>query len=257
LRKEITVFQGKTFLITGASSGIGFECARTFLQYGANVALNARGEARLKEAAKKLGADNHRVALVAGDVGERKVGESLVSAAVERFGGVDGLVNNAGVFTPKPFTEYTEQDLDEYLRIVVKGTFFTTQAAVPAMRKRGGGAVINIGSMWAIHAIAATPCSASSTAKGGVHALTKSLAIELAKDNIRVNCVAPAVVRTPLFDNLLSADELERLGSLHPLGRIGESADISQAVAYLAGETGRWITGQIIAIDGGITAGNH
>jgi NAD(P)-dependent dehydrogenase (short-subunit alcohol dehydrogenase family) len=251
------MFQGRTVLITGASSGIGFECARTFLRYGANVALNARNEARLKDAAQKLEADERRVALVAGDVGDRKVGERLVATAVDKFGGVDALVNNAGVFTPKPFTEYTEQDLDEYLSIVIKGTFFTSQAAVPAMRARGGGAIINIGSMWAIHAIAATPCSASSTAKGGVHALTKNLAIELAKDNIRVNCVAPAVVRTPLFDKLLSEEEVERLAILHPLGRIGESADISQAVVYLAGDSGRWITGQIIAIDGGITAGNH
>jgi NAD(P)-dependent dehydrogenase (short-subunit alcohol dehydrogenase family) len=251
------MFQGKTVLITGASSGIGFECARTFLQYGANVALNARNGARLKEAARRLEADERRVALVASDVDERKVGERLVATAVEKFGGVDVLVNNAGVFTPKPFTEYTEQDLDEYLKIIVKGTFFTTQAAVPAMRARGGGAVVNIGLMWAIHAIAATPCSASSTAKGGVHALTKSVAIELAKDNIRVNCVAPAVVRTPLFDKLMSEEEVERLSGLHPLGRIGEPTDISQAVAYLAGDSGRWITGQIIAVDGGVTAGNH
>src|SRR5215813_7092566 len=108
-----------------------------------------------------------------------------------------------------------------------------------------------------IHAIAATPCSGSSTAKGAVHALTKNLAIELAKDNIRVNCVAPAVVRTPLFDKLMSPEQVEQLSSLHPLGRIGESPDISEAVIYLAGENGKWITGQIIAIDGGITAGNH
>ena len=250
-------FQDKTVLITGASSGIGFHCAQAFIRLGANVVLNARNEQRLKDAAKKMGADERRIALAPGDIGERAVGERMVNAAIERFGGVDTLVNNAGIFTPKPFGEYTEGDLDEYLRIVLKGTFFTSQLVAPVMKARGGGSIINIGSMWALHAIAATPCSASAAAKGGVHALTKNLAIELAKDNIRVNCIAPAVVRTPLFDKLLSADQVERMSSLHPLGRIGESSDISEAVVYLASETGRWITGQIIAIDGGITAGNH
>lgn len=250
-------FQNKTVLITGASSGIGFHCAQTFIRLGANVVLNARNEQRLEDAAKKMGGDERRVALTPGDIGEKAVGERMVDMALKKFGGVDTLINNAGVFTPKPFVEYTEGDLDEYLRIVLKGTFFTSQLVAPVMKERGGGSIINIGSMWAIHAIAATPCSASAAAKGGVHALTKNLAIELAKDNIRVNCIAPAVVRTPLFDKLLSADQVEQMSGLHPLGRIGESSDITEAVIYLAGESGRWITGQIIAIDGGITAGNH
>ena len=250
-------FENKVVLITGASSGIGFDCARTFLNHGANVVLNARNETKLKDAVKKLETDERRIALVSGDIGEKHIGVQMVNTAIKKFGGVDVLVNNAGVFTPKPFVEYTEDDLDEYLRTIVKGTFFTSQAVVPVMKERHGGAIINIGSMWAIHAIAATPCSASSTAKGAVHALTKNLAIELAKDNIRVNCIAPAVVRTPLFDKLLSPEQLEQLSGLHPLGRLGESSDISEAVIYLASENGKWITGQIIAIDGGITAGNH
>src|SRR5262249_42629713 len=250
-------FENKVVLITGASSGIGFDCARRFLDHGANVVLNARNETKLKEAVKKMEADERRIALVSGDIGEKSTGLRMVNTAIKKFGGVDVLVNNAGVFTPKPFVEYTEGDLDEYLRIVVKGTFLTSQAVVPVMKEHRGGVIINIGSMWAIHAIAATPCSASSTAKGAVHALTKNLAIELAKDNIRVNCIAPAVVRTPLFDKLMSPEQVEQLGSLHPLGSIGESSDISEAVIYLAGENGKWITGQIIAIDGGITAGNH
>jgi NAD(P)-dependent dehydrogenase (short-subunit alcohol dehydrogenase family) len=251
------MFQGKTVLITGASSGIGRNCAQAFAALGANLVLNARGESRLTDAVKEVDLKEDRIVLVPGDIGDKRTGERMAKAAIDRFGGIDILVNNAGVFTPKPFLEYTEEDLEEYLRIVIKGTFFTSQSVVPAMRKGGGGAIVNIGSMWAIHAIAATPCSASSTAKGGVHALTKNLAIELAKDNIRVNCIAPAVVRTPLFDKLMSPEQVQQLSGLHPLGRIGESQDIVEAVLYLAGERGRWISGQIIAIDGGITAGNH
>src|SRR5262245_58559410 len=140
-------FQNKTVLITGASSGIGFHCAQAFIERGANVVLNARNETRLKEAVKKMEADERRLALVAGDVGEKVVGERMVNTAVKKFGGVDVLVNNAGVFTPKPFVEYTEGDLDEYLRIVLKGTFFTSQSVAPVMKERGGGSIINIGSM--------------------------------------------------------------------------------------------------------------
>ena len=127
------------------------------------------------------------------------------------------------------------------------------------MRKRGrGGAVINTGSMWALHAIAATPCSASSAAKGGVHALTKNLAIEFAPDRIRVNAVAPAVVETPLFDPLLTPEQLASFNAFHPLGRNGQSADVTEAVLFLADdERSGWITGVVLPVDGGVTAGRN
>jgi NAD(P)-dependent dehydrogenase (short-subunit alcohol dehydrogenase family) len=159
--------------------------------------------------------------------------QEIVSSAVERFGGVDILFNNAGVFKPKPFLDHTEKDLKDYLNLL-RGYFFLSQIAIAEMQKRGGGAIIYTGSMWALHAISATPCSGSSTAKGAVHALTKNLAIEFAPNKIRVNAIAPAVVETPLFDALLTTKQLASFNDFHPLGRNGQVQDITEAVLFLA-----------------------
>jgi NAD(P)-dependent dehydrogenase (short-subunit alcohol dehydrogenase family) len=181
----------------------------------------------------------------------------MVEAATRRFGGVDVLFNNAGIFAPKPFLDITPGELDQYLNLV-RGYFLAAQAVISAMRRRGGGAIVNTGSMWAAHAVAATPCSASSTAKGGVHALTGNLAIEFAPDKIRVNAVAPAVVETPLFDSILSPEQLASFNRFHPLGRNGRARDITEAVLFLADEErSGWITGVVLPVDGGVTAGRN
>jgi NAD(P)-dependent dehydrogenase (short-subunit alcohol dehydrogenase family) len=126
------------------------------------------------------------------------------------------------------------------------------------MRRRGGGAIVNTGSMWANHAVAATPCSASSTAKGGVHALTRNLAIEFSPDRIRVNAIAPAVVETPLLEPILSPDQVDSFNAFHPLGRNGQPRDITEAVLFLADdERSGWITGVVLPVDGGVTAGRN
>lgn len=125
------------------------------------------------------------------------------------------------------------------------------------MIKQGGGSIINIGSMWVEHPLEATPCSASQVAKGGVHTLTRHLAIEFAANNIRVNTIAPAVIDTPLYDDLMPRDNLEQLANLHPLRRLGKMTDITSWVLHLAGEGGRFVTGQTLMVDGGITAGSH
>jgi NAD(P)-dependent dehydrogenase (short-subunit alcohol dehydrogenase family) len=167
------------------------------------------------------------------------------------------MFNNAGVFQPKPFLEHTQTDLDDYLNLL-RGYFLMSQAAIKVMQKRGGGAIINIGSMWAFNAIAATPCSGSSTAKGGVHALTVNLAIEFASAKIRVNAIAPAVVETPLFDGLLTAAQLADFNTFHPLGRNGQARDVTEAVLFLADdECSGWITGAILPVDGGVAAGRN
>lgn len=251
------MYKDKTVIITGASSGIGRNIAISFLERGANIVINARDEKKLKALAKDYDKYSSQIRIVAGDVSNKATGQALADAALGVFGTIDVLINNAGVFTPKPFLDATEQELDMYYATAVKGTFFTSQAIIPSMIAQGGGSIINIGSMWVEHPLEATPCSASQVAKGGVHTLTRHLAIEFAANNIRVNTIAPAVIDTPLYDNLMSRENLEQLAALHPLRRLGVMEDITSWVHHLAGNGGRFVTGQTLMVDGGITAGQH
>jgi NAD(P)-dependent dehydrogenase (short-subunit alcohol dehydrogenase family) len=247
----------KIVLITGAGTGIGADAACAFHDAGAFVVLNGRRASALERTAALIDPTGRTVAVVPGDVGDPSTSQRMVDVATQRFGGVDVLFNNAGIFAPKPFLDVTPDELDKYLNLV-RGYFFAAQAVVPSMRRRGGGAIVNTGSMWASHAIAATPCSASSTAKGGVHALTGNLAIEFAPDKIRVNAIAPAVVETPLFDPILSPEQLQSFNQFHPLGRNGRPRDITEAVLFLADEErSGWITGVVLPVDGGVTAGRN
>jgi NAD(P)-dependent dehydrogenase (short-subunit alcohol dehydrogenase family) len=221
------------------------------------MVLNGRRPAPLERTAVEVDPSGERVAIVAGDIGDPATSRRMVELALKRFGGVDVLFNNAGIFAPKPFLETTSVELDAYLNLM-RGYFFAAQAVIPAMQRRGRGAILNTGSMWANHAIAATPCSASSTAKGGVHALTRNLAIEFASHKIRVNAIAPAVVETPLFDPILSPEQLAIFNAFHPLGRNGQARDITEAVLFLADdERSGWITGVVLPVDGGVTAGRN
>jgi NAD(P)-dependent dehydrogenase (short-subunit alcohol dehydrogenase family) len=240
--------QVKTVLITGASSGIGYDVARAFLEKQTNVVLNGRNVEKLKAAAERLGHAD-RVASVPGDIGEWKTGEAMVRVAVERFGSVDVLVNNAGTFSVKPFLDVTEADLDGYIDGNLKGTYFTTQAVVRQMKKEGGGAIVNIGTVLVNHAMAGVPASAPLVTKGGVHALTISLAAELARDNIRVNLVAPGVVRTPIYGDA----DVDSFGGVALLNRVGEVEEITEAVVHLA--TAKFTTGIIMPVDGGYVGG--
>jgi NAD(P)-dependent dehydrogenase (short-subunit alcohol dehydrogenase family) len=247
----------KVVLITGAGTGIGADTARAFHEAGCSVVLNGRRETVLQRTASLIDPSGRTVAVVPGDIGDPSTARRMVEVATQRFDGVDVLFNNAGIFAPKPFLEVTPDELNKYLNLV-RGYFFASQAVIGPMRRRGGGAIVNTGSMWATHAIAATPCSASSTAKGGVHALTGNLAIEFARDKIRVNAIAPAVVETPLFDPILSPEQLESFNKFHPLGRNGQARDITEAVLFLADEEkSGWITGVVLPVDGGVTAGRN
>ncbi|GJL73672.1 MAG: oxidoreductase [Nitrosomonas sp.] len=238
----------ETVLITGASSGIGFDIARGFLEKGANVLLNARDTDKLTVAAKSLGYEN-RIALVAGDIGNQETGKAMVDVAVDRFGRVDVLVNNAGIFGLKPFLENTEEDLDNYIHINLKGTYFITQAAVTQMKKQGGGNIINIGTVLIMHAMASIPVSAALVTKGGVHALTTSLASELAADGIRVNAVAPGVIRTPIYGDA----DVDAFGDDALMNRVGEVQEITDAVLHLAAAS--FTKGAIMPVDGGYVSG--
>ena len=188
--------QNETVLITGASTGIGRAVAQAFLDRGYNLVLNSRDPGRLEAAYESLGRPDNAV-LVAGDVSDKNVGQRMVNTALEKFGRVDVLVNNAGVFSLKPFLDVEEADLDRYYAINLKGTYFTSQAAIPAMQSQGGGAIINIGTVLVDHALGGFPASAAVASKGAVHALTLQLTTEFGKDNIRVSTVAPGIVRTP------------------------------------------------------------
>ena len=189
----------------------------------------------------------------------REQAQALVAAAVERFGGVDVLVNSTGIFRVTPFEEQTEEHFEEALGSILRPTYWVSQAVVPAMRERGGGAIVNVGSMWALDAIATTPTSAYSAAQAGRHALTKNLAIELAADGIRVNTVALAFVETPAYERFLSHEEAQAVldvGRLVPPARPARPARRrADAVLFLAGDGARWITGTTLPIDGGVLAG--
>ncbi|MET9609477.1 SDR family oxidoreductase [Streptomyces sp. NPDC006512] len=238
-----------TALVTGASSGIGLDIARAFLADGAAVVLGGRDAGRLERAAAGLG-HPERTAWVAGDIADPRTGEALVATALERFGRIDVLVNNAGTFASKPFTEVTEEELDGFLTGNLKGTYLTTQAVVRALRAQGeGGSIVNIGTVLVDHGLAGFPASAPVVSKAGVHALTTSLAAELAADGIRVNLVSPGIIRTPLH----GGSEVDAFGGLALLNRVGEVSEISEAVLYLAGAA--FVTGHALRVDGGHVTG--
>jgi len=248
--------KNKTVVITGGGSGLGADAASAAHAAGARIVLNGRSESKVAEIASKLDPSGETVDYVAGDIGEAAVSARLVRTAVERFGGVDVLYNNAGVFGIKPFSEVTRSDLLEYFNLMA-GYFTTTQLAVAEMRKRGNGAIVNVGSIWAMQGIGATPATVPSMAKGGIHSLTRALAIELAADNIRVNAIAPAVVETPLLESLGSPEQIAGFNGFHPLGRNGQPRDITSAFLFLADDKqSGWVTGVILPVDGGVMAGS-
>src|SRR6188768_1371617 len=187
----------QTIIVTGAASGIGKGIAKYFLDRGDNVVINSVTPASLESAYNEFGAGDN-LAMYAGDISDKNTGEQLVKIAIEKFGSVDVLVNNAGIFDSKPFLEVDEAYLDKFLTTNFKGTYFTTQAAVPEMLKQKDGVVINIGTPLVNHGLGGWPASAPIASKGAIHALTIQLAAEFGKQNVRVNTVAPGVIRTPM-----------------------------------------------------------
>jgi len=188
------------------------------------------------------------VTTVAGSIAEPATAVRIAAAAREHLGGVDVLVNNAGIFGVKPFLESTEADLDRFYTTNVKGTWLVTQAVVPMLIEAGGGSSINVGTVLVGQGVASLPVSAAMASKGGVHALTVSWAAELARHDIRVNTLAPGVIRTPLI-----GEGADALAGIHPLGRIGEVDDTSDAALFLA--RSGFVTGTVLEVDGGYAHG--
>jgi NAD(P)-dependent dehydrogenase (short-subunit alcohol dehydrogenase family) len=255
------MLENSVVLITGGGGGIGKAAARRFLEEGARVVLNNRRRDVLDAVRVELDPDGERVAVVPGDAARPQTAERLVASAVDRFGRLDVLVNSTGIFRPTPFLEQTEEHFEEALDSILRPTFYVTQAAAREMVSGGDGAIVNVGSMWAIDAITATPSSAYSAAQAGRHALTKNLAVELAPHGIRINTVALAFVETPSYVRFMTPNEaravLDSVNGFHPLGRHGYPDDVVEAIVFLASDGARWITGTTLPVDGGVLAGRN
>jgi NAD(P)-dependent dehydrogenase (short-subunit alcohol dehydrogenase family) len=233
--------QRKVAVITGASQGIGAGLVQGYLERGYQVVANSRS---IKQEAT---AD---VLTVAGDIADPAVARRVIGEAVAKFGRVDTLVNNAGVYLAKPFTEYTEADFARLLSVNLAGCFYVSQHAIRQMLKQGGGHVVNITTTLVNQPVKGVPSALASLTKGGLDAVTRSLAIEYADKGIRVNAVAPGVIKTPMH----APETHAFLAGLHPLGRMGEVKEIVEAVLYL--ESAAFVTGETLRVDGGAHAGH-
>jgi NAD(P)-dependent dehydrogenase (short-subunit alcohol dehydrogenase family) len=230
----------KTVIITGASQGIGAALVRAYRDRNYRVIATARSI--------KPSADADILA-VPGDISQPDTAERIIREGVARFGRIDSLVNNAGVFLSKPFIDFTQEDYDHNFSINVGGFFHITQRAAREMLQQGSGHIVNITASVADQPIAGVNAALASLTKGALNAVTKSLATEFARSGVRVNAVAPGVIKTPMH----AVETHAALGALHPVGRMGETRDVVDAVLYL--ETASFVTGEILHVDGGQNAG--
>jgi NAD(P)-dependent dehydrogenase (short-subunit alcohol dehydrogenase family) len=232
--------ESKVVIITGASQGIGAALVRAYRDQNYRVIANSRF---IKPS------PDEGVFAVAGDISKPETAERLVREGLKRFGRIDSLVNNAGVFVAKPFTEFTAADYAHNVAVNVDGFFHVTQRAAAEMLKQGSGHIVTITTSIVDQPIAGVPAALASLTKGALNAVTKSLATEFAKTGVRVNAVAPGVIKTPMH----APETHEFLANLHPVGRMGEIRDVVEAVLFL--EEAGFVTGQILHVDGGQSAG--
>jgi len=233
--------QQKVAIVTGASQGIGAGLVKAFRDRNYRVIANSRS---IKPSS------DPDVITVAGDIADRAVAERIVKEATSRFGRIDTLVNNAGIFTMKTFTEFTAQDYADNLSVNITGFFHITQLAVAEMEKQQSGHIVTISTALVDHAVDGVPSVLASLTKGALNAATKSLAIEYAKRGIRANVVSPGVIKTPMH----APEYHEFLAGLHPVNRMGDISDVTNAVLYLDGAS--FVTGEILHVDGGQSAGH-
>ena len=230
----------KVVIITVASQGIGAALVRAYRDRNFRVVATARS---IKESA------DPGILAVPGDISRAETAGNVVRQAIERFGRIDSLVNNAGVFLAKPFIEFTQEDFDHNIGVNVGGFFHITQRAAAEMLKQGSGHIVNITTSLVDQPIAGMPAALASLTKGGLNSVTKGLAMEFAQSGVRVNAVSPGIIKTPMH----APETHAALSSLHPVGRMGDIRDIVDAVLYL--ETAGFVTGEILHVDGGQNAG--
>lgn len=247
----------KRALIIGGSSGIGKATAQNLLKDSIEVHVVGTNDSKL-EAFKSEANDRlvtHKV-----DITDRAQVASF-QKEMANWDNLDYLVNASGIFGPKPFLNHTLADYDSYLDLN-RGFFFITQTAAKKMAATKGGAIVNVGSMWAKQSVKATPSSAYSMQKAGLHSLTQHLAMELADHNIRVNAVSPAVVETPVYESVFGGkqaahDALQDFHSFHPIGRNGRAEDVANTITFLLSDEASWVTGAIWDTDGGVMSGRN
>ena len=232
--------QKKVAIVTGASQGIGAGVVAAYRKKGFAVIANSRNI--------RQGQDDDVVA-VAGDIRDRKVADRVVQTALDRFGRIDTLINNAGIFIGKPFTEYTTEEFRDVMAVNVEGFFNITQPTLAQMVKQGTGHIVQITTTLVHQAIAGVPAALALLSKGGLYAVTGGLAIEYSKTGVRVNAVAPGIIKTPMHPQETHA----MLDGMHPLGRMGEVSEVVDAIVYL--EDAAFVTGQTINVDGGQHSG--